>query len=428
MRRQNFASYGLIEQFIEFTPIAIIALVHLSLKILKISAIFPRRIVFVITTYITGLICLDKKQTALRIAKYIGGVSHDKITRSLVKQKWSCSVLMIYFIKLIEKIKKEGILIIDDTLLKHPKGKKMEGVYWDWDHTEKRNMKGQRVVFLIWSDGFWRIPVAFSIWHKEGVRKNYKTKNEIAMILLSWAIKKGIKTKIVTFDNWYASKDNLKFIIKELGLHFVTRVKKNCRLCFQARSLQAKTIGKRILSLKRQYKNKELGVYPRSAKVELGDIGSLNFVVVKDDLDGESSMIMYLLTSISSLCARDVVLLYRQRWAIEVMFQNLKEHLGLENYQGQKLLGAHCHIASACLAMIIVDFLRKNSQCSFDETVNTIKRLIFVSSGKNNFRLATISAVPIDNLNFIQEAEKIIQEQLFMITPLQCSSKNFHSN
>jgi hypothetical protein len=60
---------------------------------------------------------------------------------------------------------------------------------------------------------------------------------------LRWAIHRKIRPEYVTFDNWYASKKNMQLVAKELKLEFATRLKKNTRLRWEGRRLQARTTG-----------------------------------------------------------------------------------------------------------------------------------------------------------------------------------------
>jgi len=230
------------------SPLAMLALVGLSFDLLRISKVFTKKILVKVVCYVTGMIVLDRGTTANKIADWLGGVSHDQLTRMLASEGWKCSEVMIGMIRLIQRFGVKGMLILDDTLLPHPRSKKMEGVYWDWDHAEGRNVFGQRLVMMIWTDGFWRIPVAFAFWHKKGARPKYRTKNEIARTLLQWGVARGVRPDCVSFDNWYASLENIKLIVEDLGLDFVTRVKRNMRLTFEFKRLQARTIGSRLLN------------------------------------------------------------------------------------------------------------------------------------------------------------------------------------
>ena len=79
----------------------------------------------------------------------------------------------------------------------------------DYDSAQRRHIKCQRLVVLLWSNRFISIPVAFAFWHHRDFVKTYRTKNEIARILIYWTVRYGIGFSYLTFDNWYASKQNL---------------------------------------------------------------------------------------------------------------------------------------------------------------------------------------------------------------------------
>jgi len=100
------------------------ALVSLCFDVFKIGACLPRRALQSLTAYCAGLIALDRKQTALRIANHLGALSHDHLTRFLGEGAFYCSKLMLHFIHLIQLFREKGFLIIDDTLLPHPRSKR----------------------------------------------------------------------------------------------------------------------------------------------------------------------------------------------------------------------------------------------------------------------------------------------------------------
>ena len=407
-----------VESMMRMSGLALIAFVRLSLQILAVGVSLPRRILATLSVYCAGLIALEKKQTALRITRSLGGLNHDSLTRMLSTAQWNCSALLRHFLTIIQLVLGHGYLVIDDTLIPHPRSKKMEGVYWDFDHAENRNVYGQRLVVLLWSNGFWRIPLGFSFWHKQGARAKYRTKNEIAATLLKWAIHHGVNADYVTFDNWYASKENMKLIVNDLGLGFVTRLKRNCRLLYEGKKLQARTIGRRVLQAARSYKQRGLGVWARVAEVQVADMGRMSFVVVKDDLDGERSTIKYLLASTPRSSAREVILRYRSRWIIETFFQDLKQYLGLCSHQGLKLCASERHVAAACLALVVLDHARLVSGCSLAETKSILQRLIFVSTRSGQMQLATLEPVPAERMDRLDEAKDVVDRQLESVTGL----------
>lgn len=406
-----------IEGLLRVSPLAVVALVAVSVDLLGLAVMFPAKLLVKVVSYVAGMIVLDRHTTATRIADYLGGLSHDKLTRMLARDRWKCSRLMIRMIKLVQRLGVKGVLIIDDTLLQHPRSKKMKGVYWDWDHAEQRYVFGQRLVMLIWTDGFWRIPVAFAFWHKKDARPKYKTKNQIARTLLRWAVAKGIRPEFVSFDNWYASKQNLLMIVKELGLEFVTRVKKNTRLTYKGKKLQAKTIGSRLLNEARPYRIRFCGTWARRAVVEFPGIGLMTFVVAKDVIDGEKRPVTrYLLGSTPRLSAREVVKRYKQRWTIEVFFHDLKQHLSIKDHRGRSLVAANHHVACACIAAVVLDHVRLKTDMSPCQTKQLLQRLVFVDTAEQKFRLATLHPTAAETLEEIDEAKKAVRQQLFRVT------------
>lgn len=416
------------ERLFKVSPLAVMALVSLCFDVFKIGLCLPPKALQSLTTYCAGLIVLDRKQTALRIAGYLGVFSHDRLTRFLSKGDFSCSKLMLHFVGLIQHFRGKGFLIIDDLLLPHPRSKKIKGVYWDYDHALKRPVFGQRLIVMIWSDGFWRVPVAFAFWHKKGARPKYRTKNEIARTLLTGAVHHGLKPDYVTFDNWYASKKNLKLILCDLGLEFVTRIKRNHRLIYQGRRLQARTIGKRVLASSRQYRFKDLKVWARAAEVQVGDLGAMTFVVVKDELDGEKPAIKYLLASTPRLAASKVVRRYKSRWIIETLFWDLKQHLGLSNHQGLKLCASEKHVAAALLSTLVLDHLRLNSGLSLGETQRVLQRLVFIKTKQRGFQLATLQPAPAEDLEEIGEIKKILRKQIWRVAGVKINRKPLLEN
>jgi len=412
-----------IESLGAVSPWAIVALVAVGLDVLKISGCFPVKAVRVVAVYIGGLLWLDRKQTATRIQGWLGGLSHDKLTRLLANEHWHASAVMRGLIRLIQQIGARGCLIIDDTLLPRPRSKKVQGAYWDFDHSLRRNIFGYRLVLILWSAGCWRIPVAFSLWHKAGVRPKYRTKNDIARTLLRWVVAQGIKPEYVTFDNWYASKKNMKLIKQELGLDWVTRLKSNCRLNYQGRKLQARTIGRRLRRGARRYQFKDLDVSARGSVVRIGELGACGFVVVKDDLDGIGPAVYYLLSSHPCLSTREIVRRYKTRWAIEVFFEQLKQYAGGVAHQGRLQVSMEHHMVFSMLALALIDWLRRGTTLTVAETKQLLQRVVLFRTKDGKMSLGRLQPAPAECLESIDEAKAVMRKQFNQLTPLKIRKK-----
>ena len=153
--------------------------------------------------------------------------------------------------------------------------------------------------------------------------------------------------------------------------------------------------------------------------VRLGDIGLMSFVVARDVIDEDSRpVIRYLLASTPRLSAREVVWRYRQRWTIEVFFRDLKQHLSIKDHRGRSLVAAHHHVACACMAAVALDHLRMGSGMSPCEAKQLLRRLVFIDTGWEKYRLALLRPSAANMPPGLDDAKRAVRRQLFRVTGL----------
>jgi hypothetical protein len=402
---------------VQVSPLAVMAMVALALDLVDLARAFPGVALSAAVEYVAGLVFIARRATAARISRILGGTSHDALTRLREQDRFDVSRLALVFVGLVRALGVRGRLCLDDTLVPHERSKKMRGVYWDYDHALRRNVLWTRLVVLLWTDGFWRIPVGFAVWHKKGARPKYRSKNELARTLLRWAIHRGIRPEYVTFDNWYASRGNMKLIVRELGLEFATRLKKNTRLLWRGRKLQARTIGRRLLAERRVWSRS--GTWARATTVAVGELGAMTFVVVKDDLDGQGMGVRYLLASAPRLSAALVVERYRSRWAIETFFEDLKQHLGLGSYQGRTVDGQTCHVAMSFVGLVVLDAARKDARLTLGEAREAACRLVLARTGRGECELVSLEPAPAGALDGLEAAKELVAGSLGEVSQLR---------
>ena len=404
------------DTMVQVSPLAIMAIVGLGFDLLRIARAFPGVALSAAVEYVSGLLMAGRRATATRTSRVLGALSHDALTRLRECERFSVLRLAVAFVRLVQSFGVQGWLCLDDTLIAHERAKKMKGVYWDYDHAFRRNVLGSRLLVLLWSDGFCRIPVGFAFWHKKGARRKYRSKNEIARTLLRWAIHKGLRPKYVAFDNWYASKENMKVTVEELGLPFVTRLKKNTKLLWNGKRVRAGTIGRRLLAEARAYGRD--GRRARATQVFVGDLGAMTFVVVKDDLDGQGVGTRFLLDSTPRAGAAGVVERYRSRWTIEVFFEDLKQHLSLASYQGRSAEGQTAHVALAFAGLVVLDALRKRARLTLGEAREQAIRLVFARTKGEKWELVSLKPAPSKALDGMAKAKKIVAGALHKVCQL----------
>lgn len=65
----------------------------------------------------------------------------------------------------------QGWLALDDVLLPKPFATALALCFWDYEHAARRNCFGQRLVFVVWSNGTLVIPLLCAVWQKDLPRK-----------------------------------------------------------------------------------------------------------------------------------------------------------------------------------------------------------------------------------------------------------------
>lgn len=369
-------------------------------------SILPTQFWLTSAVYVTGLI-VQENVTVTAIASSIGIASHDQLTRMQQGLRWSIGEGAILSVRLIEGLGAAGYLIIDDVLLPKPFASKIAFCFWDHDHSLKRHVFGQRLVFVVWSNGWITIPLLFAFWQKgpDGGKKkkrtrrgkpgrkrkrgrkvsdysaqakrrrarykarrralkgrvrlesgaHYRSKNELARSLVWKLVRRGIGAKFILFDNWYASAENLA-LFERLGLYWVTRAKENANVYFDDRKCSVKEAASTVKKSNYHYYH-ALAARVRSFQVRL-ETRFIKLTVIKDDSAPESGRTKYLMTNALWLTNQEHVLWYRKRWAVEVFFRDCKQYLGLAKCEARTQQAVISHIALVCVAYVFLQLLK----------------------------------------------------------------------
>lgn len=168
--------------------------------------------------YLIALIYRNTRTSCLSLAALCSWVSHDALNRLLHSQfPWSGRLWELLASRLV---KAGGYLVLDDTTWERW-AKQSEAVSWVWSSTAGHITQGMQVVLLIWTDGFWKVPIAMRLW-----RKGERSKVELATEMLREACERGLRPKYVLFDSWYASRTILN-LLGELEWKYIARIKGN---------------------------------------------------------------------------------------------------------------------------------------------------------------------------------------------------------
>ena len=315
-----------------------------------------------------GLTVLERKQTQSRIARLLGHVSHDALNQLAGKLTLLYDHLVIGLLLLLETVT-PGSLILDDVLIPKPFARYVAGAYPGYDSAQKRHLVGQRLVVLIWTNGVLCIPVAFVCWHHRQFVRKYRTKNQLARILVFWAVRHHIPCTYLTFDNWYASKHNLRFF-DHLGLMFVTKLRYNAKIEVEHTEHRVSWFCRYQC---RYYA--ELKAYVRQFTVEYSGYGKGRLALVKHDKHAEPDRTNYLFTNDVTLTNAEIVRRYRSRWKIECFFRTCKQTFGLGACQAQMMPQVLCHVRLVCLAYTLMQLVMSESESSVEQMQTHLRSL-----------------------------------------------------
>jgi SRSO17 transposase len=115
-------------------------------------------------------------------------------------------------INAINEIKKDGILVIDDTIIER-NGKNIEYTDIFFDHNKKKYVRGYQVATSLFIGKYGKYPIALSIYRKFNKEDPaFKTKIEIQKENIEDAVKRGLNFSTVIGDSWYFTDDLVKLL------------------------------------------------------------------------------------------------------------------------------------------------------------------------------------------------------------------------
>lgn len=240
----------------------------------------------------------------------------------------------------------KGWLAIDDTLT-HKTGKKIEGVGIYWDHSEKRYVLAHNIVTAEFvSPSGESHPVDFRLYIKADRCKEqaiaFKTKIELAQELVEDALQRGLEIHGVLFDNWFGSKEFIKFL-RAKGLHWVTRLKSDRNVKIKGTYVAISDFAETLP--RESFRRVEIGdrVYQLFSKaVDLKGVGHVRVLISYDNEEFSGSPAYFATDQIRWEGTR-IIKTYAKRWTIEMFFRDSKQNLGLEDYQLRDLRGIERH-------------------------------------------------------------------------------------
>ena len=167
-----------------------------------------------------------------------------------VSYNWS-RFLMLLAVKVtsafdrLTRPERVNVLILDDSVIKRNRSKKMELLARVYDHVEHKFQKGFTLLTLGWSDGYSFVPTGFNLLSSASESNRYNAvsdsidhrtngykvrkasmmhKTDVAVQLIRNVLTAGIKADYVLMDTWFTTEPMLKNIL-DTGIHAIGMVK-----------------------------------------------------------------------------------------------------------------------------------------------------------------------------------------------------------
>ena len=179
----------------------------------------------------------------------------------------------------------------------------------------------------------------------------------------------------VLADSWYWCKE-LALLCRNCGYHMISQLKSNSVVWVKGKhtpvaQLASRTAAFREVSVFLYGKNKTLKIAKFIAVVK--GFGPVAVVIVQE----KRKKLRYLVSTNFLLPALEIVKFYAHRWKIEQMIKDLKQRLGLGDYQVRNLQAIQRHVALVLLsyfALILLKILqwRKDKSISLDLSIRIL--------------------------------------------------------
>ena len=315
--------------------------------------------------YTDYLISSFSKVTATGLSNLLDNdLSHDRITDFLAestlgpKELWS---LVKADIRKIES--SEGVICIDDTFIEKPYSDENEVISYYYDHSKGHNIKGMNLLNALYFNQETRIPLAFEVIHKDQEfidpkdgkekRRSSVSKNELCRQMLGQIQRNQVQFSYVLADVWFASCDNMSFIVHKLHKHFVMPMKSNRLVALDFEKLKE---GSWVSISSLQIPETQwLQVYLKGLPFPVALCRQ-----VFTNQDGSQGTI-YLVCSDLSLTVDQAQAIYQKRWKVEEFHKSIKSNTGLAQSPTRVIRTQLNHVFSSIYAFVKLERLRHST-------------------------------------------------------------------
>lgn len=348
---------------------------------------------FVVFSYLIYALFKDYKRNSLYAMASKTQINYQASQYFLSESKWNIDQLNDTRLKIIENQRttsstSSGVLVIDDTSSPKPYAKATEGAKRQHCGVLNREEICNVAVFSAFASKTKRFPINFKSYlpaeefsfGKEDVK--FKSKLDLARILVDDALERKIKFSSLVIDAWYAqSSEFLEFVHFDKKLPFIGELKFNRNIlfyhpikrkhCWIQQDELVKLIKKHYPHKCRLFTGtdkdgKEKSWVTYTFKGQLKDCSvPLRLVVVFgrwDDEDDKDAHI--LITNQTHVATKTIVSTYLLRWGIEQIFRELKDVFFFDQYQVRHKRQIERYWTLCLIAWSLLYWIKQNAYLS----------------------------------------------------------------
>lgn len=209
----------------------------------------------------------------------------------------------------------------------------------------------------------------------------FKTKAELALDMIRWAVDDGVPPAVVLADSAYGDSSEFRISIRRLGLDYAVGIHIPTKVWRVDRRLRRSgpALSARDLALAIGPKGFRKCTWREGTKGTLSSRFALRRVVPfhedgtdpahREDVwlliewpDGEREPTNYFLATLPrSITRKQLVRIIKERYRTERLYEDLKGELGLDHFEGRSFPGWHHHVSVAlcCYAFVLSERVRR---------------------------------------------------------------------
>jgi SRSO17 transposase len=307
-------------------------------------------------TLVLGILLNVRRAKLIHVAGALPGHTHrTSCGVFLSRSDWGAAGLLDievgHLLRSMKPRRGETIyLIIDDTRIAK-RARKMFGVSKIWDHKQQRFVHGHIVVTAALLFRGVTLPWRFELWvPKRWAGRGYRKSTEIAAEMIrAFEPPKGLKVRVL-FDAFYLCPTVTKACQTRGFTWFSVAAKNRTIVRTWGVSQKIRDLGPGLLKYRGQrvrLRRSRGWAKMRIAAVDgrLARTGDVRLIFSKRPRSTWKTMVAFA-TNETKLTGRAIVSIYEKRWAIEVLFKELRGDLGLGDYQvlSEEAILGHLHL------------------------------------------------------------------------------------